>query len=675
MSVKSFLNPDSVVVVGVSRDPIKIGRIIFEQLKLSSSKVFGINPKYDGDKRIFKEFSDLTIIPDLAIYTIPSDFIYDALLKACLFGIKNHLIISSGFAETGSTGIEKENRLKELIRKFNIRIQGPNCLGNISPANHLNISFGIMPKKGNIGLILQSGAVGTSFLDWSDKHHFGVSHFVSLGNKMDLSETEFLEFLEKDNQTKAIGLYLESIKNPLDFLKTASRVSLKKPVVVLMAGKSKESTIAISSHTGALATSYAAHDAAFRQNNILHADTLEEFFLLLDILSKNKNLNFYKKTMILTNAGGPSVLTVDLLAQNNFPLYKFPKTLTKRLASKLPANSSLLNPVDLLGDADSRRFKIILDALPNLPYLTLFIILTPQENTDFKKIFHVLIDFKKKFKGLLIVNLIGGKIVDIHKKILEQNKILVFTFLDEVIAALVKLRNRFDRTDNINRVSFGKILVTNQDRKHIDAVLQKRNSQFLPEQDVISICQIYKFPIPKYQFISSESDLLKHISRFNYPVVLKASSKEIVHRNKSGGVFINLINRNAVLNSYHALSSLKTSVLLQEMIAHEVEIIIGAKRNSDYQYLLMFGSGGIHTEYLKDVSFGVLSGFDKAAMLNMLCNTKIFKLIKNPLIFEGIFRSLISLLNDFPVIEEVDLNPVVIDQKGKLSCVDIKISV
>ena len=411
--ITSFLNPKDVVVFGASRSKKKIGRIIFDQIKTSGRKITGVNKslrKSVGD--IYPSLFIKGQIPDLAIYAIPAEFVSDELENAAILGIKNHLIISAGFEEIGENGAAKEKEIIALKEKYHLNIQGPNCLGNISPVFNFNASFGYTPKSGNIGLILQSGAIGTAFLDWAEKRGFGISHFISIGNKADLSETEFLEILFQDSSTKVIGIYLESIKKPIEFIKLAEQVCKKKPIVVLSAGKTKTSKIAVTSHTGALAGNYVSEEAAFRQAGIIEAYSLEEFFVILELLSDNFKTESLSSALVLTNAGGPAVLVVDQFAKINLPLLKLHDSFKKKLKNFLPSSSSVNNPIDLLGDATPQRFSGVFKNISNnKDGLLILVILTPQENTDFKNIAKEIIAFKKKFHGYFIVNILGGSAI------------------------------------------------------------------------------------------------------------------------------------------------------------------------------------------------------------------------------------------------------------------------
>lgn len=672
--VRSFLNPKTVAVVGVSHDTKKVGRIIYTQLLGKKKKVFGINPKIrslNGNK-IYPSLAQLNVPCDLVVYAVPADVVLTELTKAARLGYKNHLIISAGFEEAGIIGKDRAKTLKKIIEEYSLNVQGPNCLGNISPVNNLNVSFGGFPNKGNIGIISQSGAIGTAFLDWTKQEGFGISHFISLGNKISLSENEFLPFLAKDDNTKIIGLYLENLADGKKLMEIARKI--KKPIVILKAGQTEEAKIAVTSHTGVLAGSFAAQHAAFSQNNIIEAGNLEEFFNLLKILSfEFDELNF-ENTVILTNAGGPGVLAVDFFTEHNLHLKSVSDHIKKNLKRILPSSSSLNNPIDLLGDADVNRFKNVISLLSEeFTKILLFIILTPQENTNLIGIVKTIIFFKTKVRGILLVSIIGGKRREEPLSLLAQKQIPAFSFFEDAVVCLAKIKTYQDNLKNSNQPSPKPVSINLSpvEKKFIRKNLGKTN--FLSEELVLKIASLYKFPLPYTRLCNSFKEAELFVDRYGFPVVLKVSDPSIIHRNLAGGVFLDIKTKTELTIKYDILRNLSKKIIIQEMIVPEAEIIVGAKKNSDFGHLLMFGSGGIHTEYLKDVSFAT-TPLSYLNMLSLIKRTKISSLLSDKNLFWPIFGSLSNLLSDFPEIEEVDLNPIVL-RKGKLYCVDFKIKI
>ncbi len=670
--VASFLDPKRVAVVGVSREKDKVGRIIFDHLSAHKRLIYGVNPnaKNINHQRIY---ADISLVPprvELAVYAIPAVALVQEVEKAAKRGIKNHLIISSGFKEIGPEGLKREEELQHLIKIYHLSIQGPNCLGNISTVFNTNLSFGSKPLKGNIGLILQSGAIGTAFLDWAKEQKVGISHFVSLGNKVDLSENEFLEFMGTERNTKVIGIYLESLKNPALFLELAKKISRTKPLVVLRAGKTKESKMAISSHTGALAGSFASSEAAFSQVGIIEAQDLQQFFLLLELLGHDFAFAF-SKTLVITNAGGPSVLLADNLSSHGFTPY-MPDSREKQKLQNLGIR--FRNPLDLLGDADPSRLKKALAAASyHHSDLLLFILLTPQENTDLMAMAKIIAEFQEKFRGTLIVNLVGGQRVSAAISFLKRKRVVVSTFVENLVEALAKIRN-YQEKIKIKKERFISKLNINAQTKEKIATILKSARGFLGEENSLFIAKTYGLPLPKTYFLNSKNEALTVARKIGFPVVLKISTPDIIHRHLEHGVFLDIKSEKELETDFDILKLRKGKIILQKKVEADAEVIVGAKKDPEYSHLLAFGSGGIHVEYLKDIKFAVIPYFSYQTLEALMGETKISSFLENPKKLWPVFVSLINLLWDFPQIEEIDLNPVMI-AKDQLRCVDVKIKV
>lgn len=675
-NVKTFLNPESIVIVGVSRSKNKIGRLIYDQLLSTKRVVYGVNPsanRLDGEK-IYHQLRDLPNPVELAIYAIPAQITVQAVKEAIQLGIKNHLIVASGFGESDEEGKGRERELKELLTTYNnITIQGPNCLGNISPYHHFNASFGYCASVGNIGFVSQSGAMGTAFLDWIAKRNLGISHFISLGNKINLNENDFLEFLAKDDKTKVIGLYLENIANGSRFLELTKQISQIKPLVIIKAGQTKEAKIAVTSHTGVLAGVFSSQRAAFRQANLIEANSMEDFFTLIEIASRYASNLTISNPIVISNAGGPAVLLVDKYAESNLKLAQLSNQTKNLLKMVLPAASSVHNPIDILGDADDKRLARVLTVIKKQnPQSFIQIVLTPQENTDLLAISRVIVKMAKDFSGKLVVSMIGGEKPEDAVELLSKNKIISVEFPENIPHYLAKITSFMQKKNHLDTKQMVRIKISSAQKrvleKNINANIDKG---FLSDDLAIKLAQAYQFPLVQSKVITNHHQTIVTAEKFGYPLALKVSSPLITHRNAVNGVKLNLKNQQELNHAYDVLHKLSDKLLLQKMIVHDIEAIVGAKKDTDFSYLLLFGSGGIHTDYLSDVNFGVvpLSYGDMEEIIN---GTKIAKLIKNKSRFWPIFTSLVSLLTDFPQIQEVDINPIIV-LKDKLICVDFKV--
>lgn len=369
MSFEKIFNPKTICVIGASRDPKKIGNVIFKNLLLNNKKVFPINPNAKKILNVKAYPSVLKIKEkiDLAIIAVKAEIVPFVLEECGKKGIKHAIIISSGFKEVGN--YELEEKVKKIAEKYRIKIIGPNVLGILD--NYSNFDSIFIPKeklkrppKGFLSFVSQSGALGACLLNHFAKENIGISKFVSLGNELNVDESDLIEFLGKDKKTKVISVYIEGIKNGKKFLRIAKKVGRKKPIIVIKGGKTEEGKKAVLSHTGSLAGSYDAYKAAFKQANLIEANSLREFLII------SKTFSFFQKirkkdVFVITNGGGYGILTIDMLAKFSIPLAKLSKKSIKILRKNLPKNIVIKNPLDLLGDADLNRYKIALKACLN----------------------------------------------------------------------------------------------------------------------------------------------------------------------------------------------------------------------------------------------------------------------------------------------------------------------
>ncbi|PJA89496.1 MAG: hypothetical protein CO138_00095, partial [Candidatus Moranbacteria bacterium CG_4_9_14_3_um_filter_33_15] len=398
--LEKLFNPQSIAIVGATPTEGKVGNVIAKNiLNLGyGGKVFLVNPNHKEifGRNCFSSLREIDETVDLAIIVVPARFVEEEIRQSA-DRIKNFVIISAGFSEIGWEGKTREESLKKIIEEKRINILGPNCLGFIVPELKLNASFaGGLPKPGKIAFVSQSGALAVAFLDISAKEDINFSKVISIGNKMQISETELLEYLGNDEKTEIIGMYLENIKDGKKFLKTAQKYAFKKPIIILKAGHSEKTQKAIASHTGALAGDDEIISVALERAGILQASNLEEFFSLLKMIGES-SFAPKGKTVIITNAGGVGVLTADAFSGKNIQLADINEKIKKKLHSFLPVESSLENPIDLLGDAKEDRYKKALEIISEDKEVGSFLcVLTPQDQTPVEKIAQEIINFKQK---------------------------------------------------------------------------------------------------------------------------------------------------------------------------------------------------------------------------------------------------------------------------------------
>ena len=437
--MQKFFTPKSIAVIGVSKNPKKVGSIIFNNLLTSySKKIIPINPKQKTIKGIktFPSVLDVKRKIDLAIIAIPANFVIQTIEQCGKKGIKNVIIVSSGFAEIGNKRLEYE--LYKSLEKYKIKCVGPNCLGIYDAHSKfdslfLPISQLTRPKPGSISFISQSGALGSALVDLAAYENYGFAKFISYGNATNLSETDYLEYLGKDKQTKVICMYIEAIKDGRKFIQVAKKI--KKPIIVIKGGKTERGSKATISHTGSLAGSYEIYKGAFKQSNIIIADSLQEMFhiaKLFTILPQPKG----KRVQVITNGGGYGIVTTDALEESNISLSKLTQKTKKRLTALFPKICSINNPMDLVGDATDERYKIAIDAAIRDPNIDVILtVLLPQTPLITKNIIKQLKPFKTKKPMIFIVT--GGERTKPFVKLLEKH-FPVFEFPSEAVRAIKK---------------------------------------------------------------------------------------------------------------------------------------------------------------------------------------------------------------------------------------------
>ncbi len=448
----TLFEPKTIAVIGASSEEKTVGNDIVTNLlsggvfktkycKPFKGKIFLVNPNHKKilNKPCYKNVNDIKENIDLAIIAVKS-FIVPEILKDCIKKkIKYAIIISAGFSETGKKGIKLQNKIKQYIKK--IRIIGPNCLGIINTENNLNASFApSMPPKGHIAFISQSGALADSVIDWSIEQRYGFSKIISYGNAIDLNETDFLEYLLNDKETKVITMYIESIKNGIKFMRVAKKVSRVKPIIIIKAGKSEEGKKAISSHTGSLSSNYEIYKAAFKQSNIVEANTVEALFDIAKALEEQPRLR-KNSIAIITNGGGPGVLASDYCSYYGIKLAKIKRSIFKKLDKKLHPAYSRNNPLDIVGDALPEHYEIAINELLKQNNIYgLIVIQTLQTMTNTMKDAQIVINAHKKYPSKPIICVyMGGKFSKNSINLLERHNIPDFNDPEKAVKAMKAL--------------------------------------------------------------------------------------------------------------------------------------------------------------------------------------------------------------------------------------------
>ncbi|MEM2145997.1 MAG: acetate--CoA ligase family protein, partial [Candidatus Jordarchaeaceae archaeon] len=638
----SIFKPSSVAVIGASRHAGKVGYDVFKNLISSNfqGKIYPVNPLADEilGYKAYKSIRDIPDNIDLAVVTVPAELVPQVAEECGQKKVKGMVIITAGFKETGFKGAELEKEIIEKARTYNFRVLGPNCLGFIDTFTPINASFtSKFPLRGNIGFASQSGAILSGILDWSLEEGIGFSKFISLGNKSDLDESDTIEALAEDPNTKVILLYLEGVENGSRFFEIAKKISRIKPIVVIKSGVSSAGARAASSHTGALAGSDKAYSTAFKQIGILRAKNIEDLFGY-GITFSLQNIPKINSVAIITNAGGPSIIATDMCEAEGLPLAGFEAETIERLRANLPKAASIYNPVDILGDAQEDRYKFALrTVLSDSNVGCVLVILTPQAMTKPNETADAIIEASKEYKNKPIVaSFMGGESVREASKNLLSHGIPCFGFPERAVkslAGLVKFASLTNSEPNEEVPRF------NVDKNKVNAVftnVYNDNRVVLLNHEAAVVAEAYGIPTPKVALAKSAEEAVKIADKIGYPVVMKVSSPQILHKTDIGGVIMNLETPEEVSNAYYTIISNVFKhfpqaniygVSVQQMVPQGRELIVGMTRDITWGPMIAVGLGGIYVNLLEDVSFRI-SPFSRKEAFGMLSETKAYKLLR-----------------------------------------------
>lgn len=692
-NLETIFNPKSVAIVGTNKVKGTVPHDILDNILKADFNgiVYPVSPREKSIKGIkaYKYVIDVPDDVDLAILVFPSSVNHMALEQCGQKGIKSVIIISAGYKEVGEAGLVKEKQLIEIARKYDISFIGPNCLGviNTAPETNLNASFSReMPEQGNIGFLSQSGALCTAVLDYAQAKHIGFSKFISFGNKADISEIDLLYYLMNDEATKVILMYLEEVSDGEGLMEAAREVIRKsgKPILIIKSGRTSEGASAAASHTGSLTGKDEVCDAAFAQAGIIRCDNIEEMFDIAKAFAYQP-VPVSEKVAIITNAGGPGVLTTDAAISRGLKLAKFSEKTTAILKKALPATANINNPVDVIGDARSDRYLAAIQAAFDDPDVAgVFVILTPQSMTDIEAIAADVARIAEGQTKPIYTSFMGEKDVAAGIKVLQENRIPHYILPESMCAAYdavyqfnsnIKPRQRqLPVIDGINNT---------EARKLMDRALASGRS-YIPEGETMELLETYGLPVPKGKLASSADEAVQIAGDIGYPVVMKVVSDDIIHKSDVRGVELNLadplevkaawdrIHKNALAVVPDARIS---GVWVTGMVIGGEEIIIGINRDPSFGPVLLFGLGGIFVEVFKDVSFGV-APLSMEEARQMIAQTRASEILKGlrgrkPRDVDAIVDALLRLgrlASDFPEIGELDINPLFVLDEG-MGCV------
>ena len=696
MSLESFFNPQSIAIVGASRQKSKVGYEILANIVKAGYKggIFPVNPNTDTIEglKCYPDLESIADTPDLVIIIVPAKIVPPVMQQCAKVGVKAVIIITAGFREVGEEGRALEKQVVQIAKQAGIRVIGPNCLGLIVPANKLNASFGgDLPAPGAIAYLSQSGALLAAILDTANAAGIGFSKLVSIGNKADIDELDIIKALAADKDTKVIAGYLESIADGDEFVRQAERISHTKPIILIKSGGTQAGAKAASSHTGSLAGSETAYESAFERAGIIRCESIRQQFDYAQAFA-NQPLPGGPGVAVITNAGGPGIMAADAIEREGLSFAMLAGETEEKLASRLPAAANWHNPIDILGDALADRYEFALDVVLDDPNVdVVLVLLTPQAMTEPARTAEVIVKTaRSKRKKPVLACFLGAAKVKEGVEILCRGRIPPYDTTQGAVSTIkvmvdyVRWRSRPKRVVKLFPVNRRK--VENIVERHL-----RQGTLDIGEAESKEILEAYGFVTPKGSLATTADQAANIAQQIGYPVVLKIWSPDILHKSDVGGVKVGLASEQEVRDAFDLMiyripkklpDAHILGVLVQEMCRKGKEVILGMHRDPHFGPLMMFGMGGIMVEVLKDVSF-YLAPLTAEEAKQMLVSTKTYRILQGVRGDEGVdvdkiaegLQRLSQLVTEFPQIREMDINPYVVGREGTTPiAVDARIS-
>ncbi|MGB7067826.1 MAG: acetate--CoA ligase family protein, partial [Syntrophobacteria bacterium] len=682
-NLDKIFEPESIAVVGASEKEGSIGSVHVQNLIQGGyqGKIFPVNPHYTSTHglKAYPSISRIDHAVDLAIIAIPISSVPSVIRECAQVRVGGAIVVSAGGKETGPQGREIEDRIRREAETGGLRIIGPNCLGIICPGRKLNASFAAhMPQSGKVAFISQSGAICTAILDLALKEEIGFSHFVSIGSMLDVDFGDLIDYLGNYPEVNSILLYIESLTNFRKFMSAARAVSRVKPIVVLKSGRSPAGARAAASHTGAMVGEDAVYDAAFKRAGIVRVQTFGELFDCAELMAKQPRPKG-PRLGIITNAGGPGVMAADSLAEYGAEPARLEQETIEQLNELLPPFWSHSNPIDVLGDASPERYAKAVDICLKAKELNgLLLILTAQGMTNPAEVAELLTQKLKAKPCPVFASWMGGMEVEKGRDILNHAGIPTYDTPESAVKAFMYMHEYSCNLQMLQEIppKLAKELHFDRDwaRAIIDEELKSGNG-ILTEIESKSLLTAYGIPVIHTEVATSVEEAKRLATHMGYPIVVKVHSPDIVHKTEAGGVQLDLYSEAAVSVAYR--KTIKNAraynpeakilgVTLQPMIQRpDYEILLGAKRDENFGPVILFGMGGVLTELLKDWSIG-LPPLNRSLARKLMESTRAYSLLKgyrnkpgaNLALLEEMIIRLSQLLEDFPEIVELDMNPV-----------------
>jgi acetyltransferase len=692
-----MLNPRIVGAIGATDKEGSVGHSLMKNLLLGRDrrKIYPVNPKHDTMMGV-KCYPEIAKVPehvDLAVIATPAKTV-PALVEECAkAGVDGVVIISAGFREVGGEGATLEDEIRSIQAKHDIRILGPNCVGVIRPQIGLNATFlRDTPQPGQIAFVSQSGALGSAILNWAVSAGIGFSMFASLGSTLDIDYGDMIDYLGEDPNTRSIIIYMEGVGNAKKFMSAARGFARTKPIIVIKAGKHAAGAKAASSHTGALAGDYEVYDAAFKRVGVVMVDEIGELFNCASVLD-SRFLPAGPRLAIVTNAGGPAVLAADSIISHGGELAKVSEETMRTMDGTLPPYWSHGNPLDILGDADVKRFEIaVRTCVADTNVDGLLVIYTPQGTTQPTEVAQAVTKITADRRKPMLTVWMGEDSVREAREVFYKNHIPTYPTPEEAVKTYMYMYRYRRNLDLLYETPEELPVDFSQPKGHLKVMIRKAAKQrtALTQAETDRFLDAYEIPRPKGSLAKSADQAAMMASDIGYPVVMKIASQDILHKTDIGGVITGIDSAQSLKDAYKRLMETTRKAkpdaridgaYVQKMIRNvDYELILGAKKDRDFGAVILFGMGGIDVELLKDVSIG-LPPLNQVLARRIIEETTIYHALsaglrnKPPIDLRALEEVMVrfsNLIVDFPEIAEMDINPLVVSD-GKLTVLDARI--
>jgi acetyltransferase len=680
-----FTEPRGVAVVGASTSPGKLGYQVLQNVIQYGYEgaIYPINPTAPDilGRKAYPSVLECPDPVDLAVILVPNKAVPGVMEQCGQRGLKGAVIITAGFREVGPQGKALEQQVVEIARRYGMRIVGPNVLGIIDTVCKLNASFAAgMPRRGRIAFMSQSGALCTSILDLALGQGIGFSRFYSIGNKADINELDLVKAWAEDPETRAIMGYLEGITRGPEFIRAASEVTRSKPIIAIKSGTTSAGSKAVSSHTGTLAGSEAAYDAAFKQCGIIRANSVQDLFDFAQAFARQPLLQG-DAIAIITNAGGPGIMASDAVERAGLRLAALSQETKQKLQPQLPPAASVANPIDVLGDALADRYALAIEAALTDPAVNaLLLVLTPQTMTQVPETAEALGKLSKVYGKPVFGALMGDQAIRKGVEVLRSYDVPNYQVPERAVAAIAALW-RYRNWLNTPRLNVEPLTVDQEKVRQLFARVRAESRVTIGDAEAREVLEAYGVPLPKAGLAATADEAVTLAETIGYPVVMKIASPDILHKSDIGGIKLNITSASEVRDAFDLLTYRGRRYMpdatiwgcqVQQMVKGGREVIIGVNRDPQFGPLIMFGLGGIYVEALKDVTFRV-APIDRRNATEMLGEIRAYRLLRGvrgekPSDQAAIVDTLLrisQLVSDFPEIVELDINPLMVFEQGR----------